>query len=172
MRGINMRQEDPYKPPETDVADVVDAELNELATRGERLAGALVDGIIAIAVLWPAMYAVGFWKRASAGTVGAGEVLLFGAFGFVLFVVLHGYLLSKHGQTIGKRIVGTRIVSIKDSRILPLPRLLAFRYAPIWIATQVPLLGNVLGLVNVLFIFGRERRCLHDIIAGTKVIKV
>ena len=29
-----------------------------------------------------------------------------------------------------------------------------------------------LGLVNVLFIFGPERRCVHDYIAGTKVINL
>jgi len=27
------------------------------------------------------------------------------------------------------------------------------------------------GLINVLFIFGQEKRCVHDMIAKTKVVK-
>jgi hypothetical protein len=27
------------------------------------------------------------------------------------------------------------------------------------------------GFVDVLFIFGQERRCLHDLIAGTRVVQ-
>ena len=39
------------------------------------------------------------------------------------------------------------------------------------IVAQLPVIGAILGLVNILFIFGPEKRCLHDYIAGTRVIK-
>ena len=35
-----------------------------------------------------------------------------------------------------------------------------------------PILGNFIGLANVLFIFGQRRQCLHDMIAKTIVIDV
>jgi len=34
----------------------------------------------------------------------------------------------------------------------------------------IPFIGNIIALVDPLMIFGDERRCLHDHIAGTKVI--
>ena len=36
----------------------------------------------------------------------------------------------------------------------------------------VSLLGLLAGTVNILFIFGKQRRCLHDRLAGTKVVDV
>ena len=30
--------------------------------------------------------------------------------------------------------------------------------------------GGLFGLVDILFIFGSERRCIHDLIAQTKVV--
>lgn len=35
---------------------------------------------------------------------------------------------------------------------------------------RIPLAGPIFKLVNALFIFGEERQCLHDKLAGTKVL--
>jgi hypothetical protein len=35
----------------------------------------------------------------------------------------------------------------------------------------VPFLGGLVALVDVLFIFGPSKRCLHDLVAGTKVVE-
>jgi hypothetical protein len=37
---------------------------------------------------------------------------------------------------------------------------------------MIPFIGNFVNLADALFIFGEEHRCLHDHIAGTKVISV
>jgi hypothetical protein len=36
----------------------------------------------------------------------------------------------------------------------------------------IPGLGSVSGLVDPLFIFRADRRCIHDFVAGTKVIQL
>jgi hypothetical protein len=36
----------------------------------------------------------------------------------------------------------------------------------------IPFVGNFVGLVDALMIFGEDHRCLHDRIAGTRVISV
>ena len=36
----------------------------------------------------------------------------------------------------------------------------------------IPIAGPLFSVVDLLMIFGRERRCLHDYIAGTRVVKV
>jgi len=61
---------------------------------------------------------------------------------------------------------------VVDNQILPLGRLLALRTLPVWVAAQVPWVGGLLGIIDVLFIFGKDRCCIHDKIAGTKVINV
>lgn len=85
--------------------------------------------------------------------------------GFVLFV--QAIQLRGTGASIGKRLLGICVVR-QDG--LP---------AEVW---RIALLRNALpmalggyygwfGLVDALFIFGEERRCLHDWVAGTRVVK-
>jgi uncharacterized RDD family membrane protein YckC len=164
-----MNEQNPYAPPKADVADLEPAQSN-LASRGLRLGGAIIDAIISWITIFPLMYYSGFWQSAMAGDVNFGLQLTLSAVSLVIFLILNGYLLSKSGQTIGKRLVGTRIVSVTDEQILPLSKVFVLRYLPISLIAQVPLIGNLIALVNVLFIFRDDRRCLHDLIAGTKVI--
>ncbi len=91
--------------------------------------------------------------------------------GFIGFILLNGYYLKKDSQTIGKRIVGIRIVDM-DNQILTLGKILVLRYLLIRIAAMIPFAGGLYGFVDMLFIFRQNRRCLHDLIAGTKVVKV
>lgn len=164
-----MNEENRYAPPKADVQDA-DGESGNLASRGARLGGAIIDAIISGIVSFPIMYYTGFWQSAMTGEVNIGDQLMLAIFGIVVFLLLNGYLLAKRGQTIGKALVGTRIVSVEDEQILPLPKVFGLRYLPINIVAQVPYVGSILALINVLFIFRDDRRCVHDLIAGTKVI--
>jgi uncharacterized RDD family membrane protein YckC len=163
-----MNEENRYAPPKAEVQDV--AEGGNLASLGARLGGAIIDAIISWVLVFPLMYYTGFWQSAMAGQVNYGLQVLLSIGGMVIFLLLNGYLLAKHGQTIGKRIVGTRIVSVTDGQILPLVKVFGLRYVPMSLVAMVPIVGNILALVNVLFIFRDDRRCIHDLIAGTRVI--
>jgi uncharacterized RDD family membrane protein YckC len=83
---------------------------------------------------------------------------------------LNGYFLSKDGQTIGKRIIGIKIVSIQRENV-GLMKIYFLRYLITSIISQIPVIRSFFNLINILFIFGKERRCLHDRIAGTVVVK-
>lgn len=162
-----MADENPYAPPESDVAV---AESGELASLGLRLGGAIIDGIISFAILFPLLYFFGFWQTAMAGEESLVQLVVIALMGIVVFLVVHGWLLARHGQTVGKRLVGTRIVSVGDEKILSFGRVITLRYLPVWVVSQLPVIGSILALIDVLFIFRRDRRCVHDLIAGTKVI--
>jgi len=43
---------------------------------------------------------------------------------------------------------------------------------PLILLLRPSIAGRIFGLVDILFIFGKEKRCNHDIIAGTKVVNV
>ncbi len=165
-----MNDENRYAPPKAEVLDTVDEEAGNLASRGVRLGGAIIDTIISLIVMVPIMHYTGYLQSATLSGMDLGQQALLGVVGFIVYLVLNGYLLAKRGQTIGKALVGTRIVSVDDERILPLTKLLALRVVPVSVVSLVPYVGNILGIINVLFIFRDDRRCVHDLIAGTKVV--
>ncbi len=141
-----------------------------LASRWKRLAGALIDGLILMVIIVPIMLAIGVLQQAFSGqemTIGQQAVLF--VVGWVVFLMLNGYLLFKKGQTIGKVVVKTRIVDL-NGNVPSFGKLFVLRYLILGLVIQIPILGGLVGFVNPLFIFGKERRCIHDYMAGTRVI--
>ena len=88
-----------------------------------------------------------------------------------MFLLIHGYLLMKHGQTVGKWLTGIRIADL-DGGIPSFGRVVGLRYLPTSVASVIPVVGSIYPLVDVLFIFRSDRRCIHDLLAGTQVVKV
>ena len=164
-----MSNENPYAPPDSEVSV---EEPMRLASLGARLGGALIDGVVYIVILLPIMYATGHIQRLAEENVSLAETVSMGLLGLVVFLLTQGYLLAKYGQTIGKRLVKTRIVSVKDQEILSFGKVVSLRYLPISLVSQIPIIGSIIGFINILFIFRRDRRCIHDLFAGTKVIAV
>ena len=165
-----MSDDNLYAPPESDVEVSTGAE-NELAGRGARLGGAIIDTLLILVVVWPIMFLTDYVARAATDTLEPMDYVIATLPGFVMFFVFHGYLLATRGQTVGKMLVKTRIVSVEDGKILPFGRLIGLRYIPIWVASLIPVIGSLLAMIDALFIFRADRRCVHDLIAGTKVIR-
>lgn len=171
----------PYAPPTSTTSfDVAANPANdELARRFTRFASALVDGFLVMAVLGPLAFATGFFARTQAQQVGLPEQILMSLAGMAVMLLLNGYLLATRGQTIGKVLTKIQIVDAQSGKLLPFHRVFIFRY--LWITPfslgviLIPgpfddLLVNALSLIDALFIFGAARRCLHDYIAGSKVV--
>lgn len=154
-------------------ADPVAVESGDvLANRWERLGGAMIDSIISIIIVLPVMVVTGILKQTMAGEpMTLNQTVMMAGFGWVVFFILHGYLLFTRGQTIGKVVLNTKIVDL-DGKHPPFGKLIALRYVVFGVIAHVPLVGSIIGLLNVLFIFGEEKRCLHDYLAGTRVIKI
>jgi uncharacterized RDD family membrane protein YckC len=87
-------------------------------------------------------------------------------------LIVQIYLVSTRGQTIAKRILGLRIVRYTDGSNPGFVRGWLLRaFVPSLIGV-LPMVGNLFTLVNYCFIFREDRRCLHDLIADTRVVKV
>jgi len=143
-----------------------------LASRGKRLGGALIDTLVSLAVGVPILLLTGVLQDLLSGRGWTwNEEAIFLLFGLVVFTIVHGYLLHRSGQTVGKFIVKTRIVDLQGEKP-HLTKLLSLRYCLPSLFVLVPIVGNFFGLIDALFIFGRDRRCLHDLLAGTQVINV
>ena len=167
-----MDEQNPYRSPDAVVAEISDG---ELADRGTRLGAALIDGIIMLILLLPIMYVGGYWTTAMAAAtageqVGFGTTMLWALIGFAVFAAVQYVPLNASGQTWGKKLLGIKIVDMAGAKP-PVLRLLGLRYAPWHIGSNLPFIGWLLGLANILMIFRADRRCGHDLIAGTQVVK-
>ena len=165
--------ENPYQSPQAIVADVAGDE--ELAGRGERLGAAIIDTIILMMVMGPLMYFGGYFSQAMEAAARGQQVsivaqLMWVVIGFAVFAAVQFVPLNATAQTWGKRLVGVRIANLDGSQP-SVVQLLGKRYLPVQAISSIPFIGFVFGLVNVLFIFRSDRRCVHDLIAGTRVIK-
>ncbi|MEM1068094.1 MAG: RDD family protein [Planctomycetota bacterium] len=163
----------PYQAPLTDSDQPLPTRPGGpvLARRLTRLAAAILDGIINMVVLLPIFFFSGFLDRSLEQTVTLTEEAIYGIVGAVIYLVIHGYLLATKGQTVGKMLLKIQVVDYQSSQVIPFGKMVGLRYLPIWIAGLIPFIGNVLVLVDVLAIFGQERRCVHDLLAGTKVVE-
>ena len=128
-----------------------------------------------LVVLLPIMFLGGYFQMVmSAASSGQpmplAVELMWGAIGLGVFLAIQAYPLYMTAQTWGKRVLKVRIVELNGAKP-PFGRLIALRYLPMQGVGLLPLLGPLLSIVNVLLIFRDDRRCGHDLIAGTKVVK-
>lgn len=164
--------ENPYQSPNADLVNI-EQEVTDgqrLASKWKRLFAAIIDGVIGILVALPFWLLTGFWEMITSGNEPPLQyTLLGGVYGFIAFLVVHGYLLKKSGQTVGKKLLGTKITDL-DGNLPDLTTLVVKRYLPISVVSIIPMIGPMLSLIDIVFIFRQDRRCVHDLIAGTKVV--
>jgi uncharacterized RDD family membrane protein YckC len=168
-----MSEDNPYAPPISDLTGVVDFMGDtELAGRWTRFVASFVDGIIGLCYGIPILYMLGYFEYAVARQQPP-FLLTFAmaVLGFIGFLLVHGYLLKTNGQTVGKKLTGIRIVDL-DGNLPDFAKVILLRYLPMSLVAMIPVLGRWLTLIDVLFIFRQDRRCLHDLLAATKVVKV
>lgn len=150
-----------------------------LASRAARFSGALLDGLVymvpfIIGAFFINMDEIGFLAEDASDleaftAMGTGSFVMFA--GFLGVAIYQMYLISTTGQSIGKKAVNTRIIR-EDGSPVDFVSGVVLRAWIIGVLGYIPILGNFIGLANVLFIFGQRRQCLHDMIAKTIVIDV
>jgi uncharacterized RDD family membrane protein YckC len=163
----------PYAAPVAEVKDETTLDGAELearkAPRGTRLGAAMIDVVLMTVVLIAPVMIMG----AQAGTASkttTGLVGLFMIVGTLALIIVNCVFLHRNAQTIGKRMLGIKVVRTDGSRI-GLGRIFGLRFLPVTLLGAIPFVGRLSGLIDALLIFGSERRCLHDLIADTIVIR-
>lgn len=170
-----MNEQNPYRSPEAQVM-ALPGDDDAMAGRGVRLGASLIDGVIVMIVFMPLMYVGGYFDvlmdaLRQKQQVGFGFTMLWVLIGFAMVAAIQGYPLHATGQTWGKRVLKIKIVDLAGNKP-PLLTLLSRRILPTHVAGAIPFIGGLLTLVDVLLIFRNDRRCAHDLIAGTKVVPV
>jgi uncharacterized RDD family membrane protein YckC len=135
----------------------------EKASAGSRLAAYILDLLVFFVCFLPA-------GLMSETALGKSDLMLYVSFGlFGIICITNLILIAIDGQTVGKRLMGIRIAQIEDSTKAGFIQIVFLR----------TLLGKgalglipLYSLVDILFIFSDDGRCLHDKIGGTHVVKV
>jgi uncharacterized RDD family membrane protein YckC len=157
----------PYAAPTAPVSSTLPPPLPDearlpLAGRGDRLLAKIVDRALYFACLMPALVVAILQARNALGLAVA-----LGVCAIAILFIYNLMLLGDHGQTVGKRWLRIRIVRSNGSDA-DLGRLFGLRMAVPWVIGFF--LGPLFVLPDMLFIFGEERRCLHDMMADTIVV--
>jgi uncharacterized RDD family membrane protein YckC len=165
----------------------------DLAEWWRRLLGRLIDALIVAVVLTP--IAIPLLSRpfhrfrnvinqypnlnspAAKSALTHADGKLFGAMWIllltsaVLWFVYDSVQHAKWGQTVGKRVLSTRVVSAYDRS--PVSGAAAAKRAAVYaLIPVIPLVGSVFALLNELWLtWDRRKQCLHDKAARTIVIK-
>ena len=179
--------ENPYTTPQTspEMARYDGTQpIVELASRWARLGASLIDTIIMIVIFLPllfTLFALGIFpgladtgdfltniEQSSESLIGSVVTAVLGA---SVYLLLNGYLLLKSGQSIGKKALSIQIVDAETRQLLPASRVIGLRYLVTSLVAQIPMIGQLLSVIDVMFIFGQEKRCVHDLIANSIVIK-
>ena len=165
----------PYAATQADLSVQRAPDEAELAGRWRRLGASIIDGLLmTVVTMVPTLLFFGGWgKYIEASQSGLSFMFTLGSivFGFVAYLLINGYFLAKDSQSIGKKILGTKIVRTDGSQA-DFIRIVTRRLLPLYACGLIPKVGPFLGLVDALFIFRQSKKCLHDDIADTVVIRI
>lgn len=138
-----------------------------LAEPGARLGAFALDCLIATVCIGAGFMIMEVDRNEVVQIIGLITVGL-GTLGLLITQI---YLLTTRGQTLGKKIVGARIVKFEDNSNPGFIHACLLRLIVPSLLNSIPVLGLVFFIIDSCFIFRDDRRCIHDLIAGTKVVK-
>lgn len=164
----------PYAATQQNLSFNTAAKNVELADRGTRFAAVLLDGLIAFVIMAvfgiiAAILVAIIGKENNAAIIGVVGGL--GAIVVIGFVVMQLVLIARYGQTLGKRIMKIRVVRTGTDEKCGLGRYFWLRGFVTGLLGAIPFVGWLVSLGDPLMIFREDRRCLHDHIADTEVVK-
>lgn len=166
----------PYQSPTTTTAvplGYAPVETHRLASRGTRFIGRLVDSLIyGVAVIPGFVIAIVFAHdrpRQQGGgddfVSAMGILLIVG--GLLAVVIINCVMIMQSGQSIAKKMFGMRIERLDGSPPGFVYGVLLRSWLPWFIGV---FFGALWAFADSVAIFSRERRCIHDHLAGTRVV--
>lgn len=161
-----------------------------MATRGQRLAARIIDWI-ALVVPLMIMFSVvidenmvkevqahpndqkllveQLQKRIEQLQTAQDPIILTTSWVVLIFMLVNFVMLGLRGQTLGKLLIGIHIVRAADGSRAGFLKAVVLREVVFFVIGSIQFIGPVLSLGNILMIFRKDRRCLHDLVAETVV---
>lgn len=164
----------------------------ELASLGQRFAAAMIDAFFFFAPLFaifstvldeklraellplqhdPQAFTELLQKRILETTAAGNPVLELLCWIMIAVGLTNLIMLTLRGQTLGKLMVGIQIVRHADGGRAGFVKAVLLRGFLFVVVGNLRYLGIFFLVGDVLMIFRQDRRCLHDLVADTRVIK-
>jgi uncharacterized RDD family membrane protein YckC len=152
-----------------------------LASLGQRILGAVIDNVLTLVALSPVLTHLDLDRLESSGSLSGMEALMTNVpeMNVIMAMLLllgiaiaQTALIIKRGQSIGKLIVGTRIVD-QASGIRPnAMNTFVLRSFVIGLLYNLPFIGMIVMIADLaMLLFSPERISLHDRLAKTLVVE-
>lgn len=162
----------PFETPNADISrgfsDDPSYETPALASRGDRLIAQIFDGLLMLPGI-----AVGAVLVAMNGGEPEGPLVFAGIGVMALWIlgltIYQWYLISTSGQSLGKRWKEIKIIKQDGSDV----DFVSGVILRVWVISALgglPAIGGLISLLDYVWIFKDEQRCLHDLIAKTDVV--
>lgn len=142
----------------------------QLADRGARLLASLLDALLIASIVGPLQWSAGAFDNFPNVRQDFVALLGWSAVGLALTCLVQGYFWHTRAQSIGKMVLRIKIVTA-SGRNATLKRIVLGRVLPTLALTLIPILGRVFTVLDAVAIFRDDRRCLHDHIADTHVVR-
>ena len=142
--------------------------------RMQRLAATGLDWSLITVVTLLVILATGVLEHAE-DYANVGQTAVNAALcGIPAYLILNGWLLWTRGQTAGKAAMSLMIVDHQTGNCASLWKLLFVRALIPVVVIAAGFIWELLWLlvlIDFCFIFRKDQRCLHDWVAGTRVVK-
>lgn len=176
-RQLNPEAVNPYAAPADPSPAGGQAPLQsaDLAALSQRLSAYLLDMLLYLAAAIPGGALGGFLGSSFSRTADPddGVAAFAAALAGLSFLAFFGYqssLIARSGQSLGKRWTHIRIV-LENGEAPGFWKGVVLRSLLFGLLRVIPGVGHVTGMVDTLMIFRADRRCLHDRVAGTRVVQ-
>jgi uncharacterized RDD family membrane protein YckC len=164
----------PYAPPEASLNESPRAptEDAELAERSTRLGAVLIDGaLVWVPLLFAGIAAAVVYNSSPESVTALGLLAIGGGLWWLGLSIFQWYRIATTGQSLGKKWTGIKIVKLDGSPVTFGSGVGMRSWLP-GLISSIPYLGGLFALTDTLLIFRENRQCLHDEMAGTKVIVI
>lgn len=168
-----------YQPSQAELLNDTDQDQDQGlywtdASRGRRFLAYLIDQVCMfilivgagalLVFLFPEELIPIYQDEVMVSWLGAGLYLVF-------YSLVNGVPLHIKGQTLGKMLMKIRIIRM-DQQKGGAWRFLGLRFMINQLIIAIPIAGNFYVLIDALFIFREDHRCIHDLIASTRVVNL
>jgi uncharacterized RDD family membrane protein YckC len=163
---------DPYAAPKVQQELRSTSERDPWGGRGERLAAVILHSLLFLPGYLVIFLPIFLSQTPLEQDVGVSPLLMSLAFAWLaVLVIAQIVFLVKYSASIGKRALGLYIANIQTGQPANWVTTIIVRGFVNGLISSIPCIGPIYSIVDVLFIFGNERRCVHDLLAQTVVLK-